>query len=74
MLAAPAVATSLVAFVLVYTAVFGVGFWYILKLMAAPPHAHETGVEDQERAPLRSAGITPGLAQHPRGRSPGGVR
>ena len=37
-LAAPAVATSLVAFVIVYFAVFGVGTWYILRLMAKPPH------------------------------------
>ena len=30
---APAVAASLLAFVLVYFAVFGVGVWYILRLM-----------------------------------------
>ncbi|MEO8548182.1 MAG: cytochrome ubiquinol oxidase subunit I [Sphingomicrobium sp.] len=63
-LAAPAVGASLAAFVLVYTAVFGIGVWYVLKLMQAPPHANETGVEQDERAPLRSAGITPGPAQH----------
>ena len=33
-IAAPAVAASLVAFVIVYFAVFGVGTWYILRLMA----------------------------------------
>jgi cytochrome d ubiquinol oxidase subunit I len=69
-LAAPAVGASLIAFVLVYAAVFGVGFWYILKLMQVAPHAHETSVEDQERAPLRSAGITPGPAQRPHGHPP----
>jgi len=59
-LAAPAVATSLMAFVVVYFAVFGIGTWYILKLMAAPPHSGEPGVAQVERAPIRTAGITPG--------------
>lgn len=65
-LAAPAVASSLIAFVLVYFAVFGVGTWYILKLMHATPHAHETGPEE-DNAPIRTAGITPasGLAEQP---------
>ncbi|HET9398892.1 MAG TPA: cytochrome ubiquinol oxidase subunit I, partial [Sphingomicrobium sp.] len=61
-LAAPAVAASLVAFVIVYFAVFGIGTWYILKLMAKPPLPGEAGTE-AEHAPLRSAGITPGPAQ-----------
>ena len=65
-LAAPAVAASLLAFVIVYFAVFGVGTWYILKLMAAAPHPGETGPAQAEREPLRSAGITPGPAQHGR--------
>jgi cytochrome bd ubiquinol oxidase subunit I len=64
-LAAPAVATSLLAFVLVYFAVFGVGTWYILRLMAQTPHPHEEEPEGAERGPLRSAGITPGPAQSP---------
>ncbi len=54
-LAAPAVAASLTAFVIVYFAVFGVGTWYILKLMAQLPHPGEPEPE----APTRSAGITP---------------
>jgi len=54
-LAAPAVAASLIAFVLVYFAVFGIGVWYLLKLMSAPPHPGEPEPE----APTRSAGITP---------------
>ena len=33
-LAAPAVAASLIAFVIVYFAVFGMGTWYLLKLMS----------------------------------------
>lgn len=55
-LASPAVTGSLIAFVLVYFAVFGIGAWYILRLMNQAPHAHEEGLTD---APIRSAGITP---------------
>ena len=55
-LAAPAVATSLAAFVIVYFAVFGIGVWYILKLMQKGPQAHEP---EMAEAPIRSAGITP---------------
>jgi cytochrome bd ubiquinol oxidase subunit I len=65
-LAAPAIAASLVAFVIVYFAVFGVGTWYILKLIAEPPHAGESDLGLEQKAPLRSAGITPGPAQNPR--------
>ena len=62
---APAVGTSLVAFVLVYFAVFGVGVWYILRLMAKPPEPHEPDPEVTEREPIRTAGTVPGPAQHP---------
>src|SRR5687767_309035 len=62
---APAVATSLLAFVIVYFAVFGAGTWYILKLMAKAPHPQEGGVD---KAPIRSAGTVPGPAQQ--GREP----
>jgi cytochrome bd ubiquinol oxidase subunit I len=55
-LAAPAVATSLAAFVIVYFAVFGIGTWYILKLMHHAPQSDEPGLAD---APIRTAGITP---------------
>jgi cytochrome d ubiquinol oxidase subunit I len=58
-IAAPAVAASLLAFVVVYFAVFSTGTWYILKLMHSPPHPHETGLEQQGNVPIRSAGITP---------------
>ncbi len=64
-LAAPAVATSLVAFVLVYFAVFGAGVWYILHLMHKPPHAGEYGVKRGDKGPIRTAGITPGPTQDP---------
>ncbi|MGE5932740.1 cytochrome ubiquinol oxidase subunit I, partial [Klebsiella quasipneumoniae] len=40
-LGAPAVAASLVAFVLVYFFAFGAGTWYLLRLMAKPPEAGE---------------------------------
>lgn len=56
-LAAPAVGASLLAFVIVYFAVFGFGTWYILKLMHKPPHSGES---EPDRAPIRTAGITPG--------------
>ncbi|MBB5685768.1 cytochrome ubiquinol oxidase subunit I [Sphingobium boeckii] len=58
-LAAPAVGASLVAFVLVYFAVFGFGTWYILKLMGKSPHSGEEDISD---APIRTAGITPAQA------------
>ncbi|WP_374408292.1 cytochrome ubiquinol oxidase subunit I [Pelagerythrobacter sp.] len=64
-LAAPAVATSLVAFVIVYFAVFGAGAWYILKLMSKSPHRGERGVKTGEPGPIRTAGITPGPTQNP---------
>ena len=56
---APAVAASLAAFVVIYFAVFGMGVWYLLRLAAKPPQAHETGLDG---APIRSAGITPAPA------------
>jgi cytochrome d ubiquinol oxidase subunit I len=58
-LAAPAVAASLVAFVVVYFAVFGAGVLYILKLMAKPPVPHEPA---PPKIPMRTAGITPAVA------------
>ena len=63
-LATPAVATSLAAFAVVYFAVFGIGLWYVLRLMADPPHPQERDLTAQEgRAPIRTAGIVPGPAQ-----------
>ena len=40
---APAVAASLLAFIVVYFIVFGAGVFYILKLMSHPPHRGEAG-------------------------------
>ncbi len=62
---APAVAASLLAFVLVYFAVFGVGVWYILRLMAKSPHTGELGAKRGDTGPIRTAGITPGPTQNP---------
>jgi cytochrome d ubiquinol oxidase subunit I len=55
-IAAPGVTGSLIAFVLVYFAVFGAGTWYILKLMATVP---EAGEGDEPKNPIRTAGVTP---------------
>ena len=62
---APAVAASLLAFVVVYFAVFGVGTWYILKLMSKAPQPGEKGVKRGDTGPIRTAGITPGPTQNP---------
>ena len=59
-IAAPAVAASLVAFIVVYFVVFGAGIWYLLRLFARPPHPHEEGPKRGE--PTRAAGITPAPA------------
>ena len=57
-LAAPAVASSLIAFIVVYFIVFAAGVIYILRLMAEPPHHGEEGPRGEQ--PMRAAGITPG--------------
>ncbi|MXO96582.1 cytochrome ubiquinol oxidase subunit I [Erythrobacter aquimaris] len=62
---APAVAASLLAFIIVYFAVFGVGVWYILRLMGKVPHVGEVGVKRGDTGPIRTAGITPGPTQNP---------
>jgi len=61
---APAVATSLIAFIVVYFTVFSVGTWYILRLMSHAPAIAEPGLEEGDR-PIRSAGITPASAIDP---------
>ena len=58
-IAAPAVATSLLVFIIVYFAVFGTGTWYLLKLMSKPPEAHEPLLGGD---PSRAAGITQAAA------------
>ena len=58
---AQAVAASLVAFIIVYFAVFGAGVLYILRLMAHTPAPDEPDIDP--KAPMRAAGVTPGPAQ-----------
>ena len=58
---AAAVGASLVAFIVVYFAVFGAGIFYILRLMSKPPDA---GI-DEDIGPTRAAGITPAPAVDP---------
>lgn len=55
-LQAPAVATSLLAFVLAYFFVFGSGTFYALRLMSKRPRDR---IEIDEIGPTRTAGITP---------------
>jgi cytochrome d ubiquinol oxidase subunit I len=55
-IAAPAVAASLIAFIVVYFIVFGAGTFYILRLMARLPRDPMPDLDD---GPIRSAGTTP---------------
>ncbi|MBM9593687.1 cytochrome ubiquinol oxidase subunit I [Roseitranquillus sediminis] len=57
-IAASAVGSSLVAFVLIYFAVFGAGVIYLLRLMSHPPEPGQRGVR-VEPGPIRTAGSTP---------------
>ena len=58
-LAAPAIATSLVVFALVYFTVFGVGAGYIVRMMARLPTPQEP---EPPHIPQHAAGITPASA------------
>ena len=50
-LAAPAVGSSLIAFVIVYFAVFTAGVIYLLRLMAAPAASRRTGTAARDADP-----------------------
>jgi len=54
---APAVATSLLVFIVVYFFIFGAGTFYILRLMTSAPGGK--GPDATREGPLRSSGITP---------------
>ncbi len=57
-ISAPAVGASLIAFIVVYFAIFGAGTFYILRLMG---RLREEDLQDDiKEAPIRTAGITPG--------------
>lgn len=68
-IAAPAVGASLLAFIIVYFAVFGAGTFYILRLMAKRPDA---GADVSDIGPTRSAGITPAPSIRPVRADPAG--
>ena len=63
--AAPAMAASLTAFVLVYLAVFGTGTWFIVRLMGHEPHPGEAGPTRGPDGITRTAGITPAAQVNP---------
>ncbi|MCQ0971775.1 cytochrome ubiquinol oxidase subunit I [Paracoccus sp. TK19116] len=73
-LAAPAVAASLIAFIVIYFAVFGAGTFYIMRLMSRAPSSQEPRLKDATGGPTRAAGITPApqhARQHPEHVQPG---
>ncbi len=53
---APAVAASLIGFIVVYFFVFGAGVFYILRLMSKPPSQQKIRLRE---GPIRTAGNTP---------------
>ncbi|MFX0546196.1 cytochrome ubiquinol oxidase subunit I [Roseovarius sp. S1116L3] len=55
---APAVGASLVAFIVIYFAVFGAGTFYIMRLMSRPPKSDEERLKDSVKGPTRTAGTT----------------
>ena len=57
-IAAAAVGSSLIAFVIVYFALFGSGTFYLLRLMNQPAHGHEGDLAPEQ--PIRAGGIMPG--------------
>ncbi len=57
-LGASAVGASLIAFIVIYFAVFGAGVVYLLRLMSKPPVPGQRGVRT-EPGPIRTAGVTP---------------
>ncbi|WP_344804890.1 cytochrome ubiquinol oxidase subunit I [Allohahella marinimesophila] len=60
---APGVAASLLAFIIVYFAVFGAGTFYIIRKMKHRPSLHEKGVD--RGSPDRAAGVTPAASMRP---------
>ena len=59
---ASAVGSSLIAFILIYFAVFGAGTYYILRLINRAP---ETAKGKITEGPIRTAGITPAPEEDP---------
>ena len=67
---AAAVGASLMAFIIVYFAVFGAGTYYILRLMNRAPERAEPRLKDVTNSPTRTAGTTPAQQQMTRKHSP----
>lgn len=67
-IAASAVGSSLVAFIVVYFIVFGAGTYYILRTMRRAPSVFEEGPDPNQ--PIRTAGITPAPHMDERGPAP----
>ncbi|MBJ3763119.1 cytochrome ubiquinol oxidase subunit I [Maribius pontilimi] len=63
-LGASAVGASLLAFIVIYFAIFGAGIVYLLKLMRKPPETFERGYES-EPGPTRTQGLTPAAVETP---------
>ena len=61
-IAAPAVSASLLAFIVVYSSLFGAGTFYLLRLMRKAPERIES--ELSTSAPIRAAGIMPAPVIH----------
>jgi len=59
---APAVATSLIAFIVVYFFIFGAGTVYLLRMMNKRPASPKLGLRE---GPIRTAGVTPAPQQDP---------
>ncbi|EAQ03560.1 Quinol oxidase subunit I QxtA [Pseudooceanicola batsensis HTCC2597] len=55
-----AVSSSLMAFIVVYFVIFGIGTYYLFRLMGHPP---EGGDPEPVHGPTRAAGVTPGPAE-----------
>jgi cytochrome d ubiquinol oxidase subunit I len=66
--AAPAVAASFLAFIIVYFFVFGAGTNYIVRMIGKLPGSSNLGLND---GPVRAAGITPAPRIKPDMMSPG---
>ncbi|PVA09441.1 cytochrome ubiquinol oxidase subunit I [Pelagivirga sediminicola] len=64
---APAVGATLIAFIVVYFAVFGAGTYYILRLMSKPPSPDEPRLKDVSDGPIRSGGRAAAYDDAPQG-------
>ncbi|GGE51801.1 cytochrome ubiquinol oxidase subunit I [Agaricicola taiwanensis] len=60
-ISAASVGASLIGFIIVYFIVFGMGVYYLFRLMRRTPELDED--HELDRAPTRTAGINPGPAQ-----------